>query len=103
MNLEKVFFSAAPPGLALLLARGNEDILISDDDTLLQPGDHLLFCARHDGAARMNWILRNDNVLDYVLTGEERPDGYFWRWLSRWRQAPACPLPSSPSRKATSR
>ncbi|MEZ5583413.1 MAG: hypothetical protein R3F37_12315 [Candidatus Competibacteraceae bacterium] len=56
-----------------------------------------MLCAPHDCAERMTWAAFNTNALDYVVTGEERPDGYLWRWLARWHQAPACPLPAPAS------
>ncbi|MCP5419081.1 MAG: potassium channel protein [Gammaproteobacteria bacterium] len=87
--------SAALPCMVLLLVRGDEEILLPDEDIPLQSGDRLLFCSRHHSAARMTWTLLNENALDYVLTGEERPDGYLWRWLSHWRQGSACPPPQA--------
>lgn len=71
------------PCLSLLLVRGKEEMLLPDTDVRLQVGDRLLFCARYGAASRMAWTSGNPNVLEYIETGEERPDGYIWRWLAR--------------------
>ena len=73
------------PGFALLLVRGKQEKLLPDRDETLQVGDQLLFCTQHETAGRMKWALFNPNILEYIATGEERPDGYLWRWWSRWQ------------------
>jgi hypothetical protein len=77
------------PCIPLLIVRGKKDILLPDDEELLQNGDQVLFCARYHTADRMAWSLYNPNVLEYVESGDERPDGYVWKWLSRWRERTA--------------
>ena len=69
--------------------RGSEEMLLPDDDEPLKIGDQLLFCARYNTSGRMGWILGNSNVLEYIETGEERPDGYIWRWLAKHRNKKA--------------
>jgi len=91
--------SQSLPCLPLLVLRQDQEILLPDDDLPLLVGDCVLLCAPHDCAERMTWTAFNTNALDYVMTGEERPDGYLWRWLSRWKQAPACPIPDPPSER----
>lgn len=71
------------PSIALLLARKTGDLLTPDEELSLCPGDQLLFCGPEGTAERMRWVLQNANALSYVRTGEEKPDGYIWRWLSR--------------------
>ena len=66
-----------------------DEQLLPSIDVELRPYDRLLFCACNGVASRMSWILNNTNVLEYVETGEERPDGYLWRWLIRRRSARA--------------
>lgn len=74
------------PCIPLLRMRGEEEKLLPDPAEPLAIGDKLLFCARHGAAARMEWALNNSNVLEYIETGEERPDGYVWRWLAARRE-----------------
>ncbi|HET7669154.1 MAG TPA: NAD-binding protein [Burkholderiales bacterium] len=65
----------------LYLARGANPIVLPPEDTVLQPGDQLLFAGTPD-ARRGQWpILRNVNVRDYVLTGVQ-PGGWLWEKLA---------------------
>jgi hypothetical protein len=75
------------PCVPLLLQRGKEEILLPDPDLPLGIGDQILFTGRGGTHSRMAWIQVNPNVLEYIETGEETPDGYFWRWLSKKRSA----------------
>ena len=51
----------------------------------LECGDHILFTARAGTRRRMEWGLNNTKVLEYLVTGNELPDGTVWRWLARNR------------------
>ena len=70
------------PCIPLMLRRGYENILQPKDDTKIKDGDRLMFCGQNEARQQMQWILQNDDVLMYVLTGEEHPSGYLWKW---WR------------------
>ncbi|GAB4289965.1 MAG: hypothetical protein Kow0096_03220 [Thiohalomonadaceae bacterium] len=67
------------PCIPLLLLRGNDPRLMPGEDVVLRSGDRLLFCGRSGVAERMSRVVYNGNVLRYVLSGEERPDGWIWR------------------------
>ena len=71
------------PCLALLLNRGDKNYLMPDPDMPLQRGDRILFTARAGTRAVMDWALNNPKALEYVVTGNELPDGTVWRWLAR--------------------
>ena len=71
------------PCIPLMLLRHNERILLPGPDIYVQKDDHLLFCGSRDGRERMEWTLQNENALNYVLTGEARPEGWIWRQLSK--------------------
>jgi Trk K+ transport system NAD-binding subunit len=73
------------PAFPLLIVRGEEEILLPDVEERLYPEDQLLICIQYSHVGRITWILANPNVLTYIETGEERPDGYIWQWLSEWR------------------
>jgi Trk K+ transport system NAD-binding subunit len=77
--------------IALLLRRtsGAQEILAPDDDTPLQPGDHLLFSGRFASALAISHSLRDPHALRYLLTGEDSPEGWIWRALRAARGAPA--------------
>ena len=71
------------PCLALLLNRGDKNYLMPDPDMPLQRGDRILFTARAGTRAVMDWALNNPKALEYVVTGNELPDGTVWRLLAR--------------------
>lgn len=68
--------------IPLLLMRGAEEHLLPDEQTGLEVGDQLLFCGDLSAWRRMLWVLRNHNVLSYIIDGVERPSGSLWRWLA---------------------
>ena len=35
----------------------------------------------------MEWTTKSSKVLEYVLTGEENPQGLVWGYINRWRQS----------------
>jgi Trk K+ transport system NAD-binding subunit len=71
--------------IPLLLVRSGERVLLPEEDTVLRRGDRLLFCGRPHARERMDWTLQNRNALDYILTGEHRPEGFIWRVLAPGR------------------
>lgn len=75
------------PCIPLLL--GGTEALLPDPDALVFPGDRILFCGAPGSRQRQTLALRNLNVLNYLLTGEDRPNGLFWRWLAGRRQRSA--------------
>jgi voltage-gated potassium channel len=68
--------------LALMLRRGGRDIALPPDELALELGDQVLFCGREGVRATMRWAVYDRNVLRYVQTGEDRPDGVVWRWIA---------------------
>lgn len=68
--------------MPLLLRRGKKDLLLPDLGVEVHSGDRILFCGQDGAASEMRWVLNNINVLDYILTGNERPTGWVWRWLA---------------------
>lgn len=69
------------PCIPLLLRRGNDKRLMPSDDVALRSGDQLLMCGKRGVAERIARVVQNGHSLRYVLTGEDRPDGWIWRWL----------------------
>ena len=49
----------------------------------MRTDDRILFCGRLVANRRMSWTLQNEHALNYVLTGEARPQGWIWRRLQR--------------------
>ena len=73
--------------IPLLLSRGEKSYMLPDPDMQLQRGDRILFTAKPGNRHVMEWILHNPKALEYVVTGNELPDGTIWRWLAKRRQA----------------
>lgn len=71
------------PCIALLLNRGDKNYLMPDQDMPLERGDRILFTARAGTRAVMDWALNNPKALEYIVTGNELPDGTIWRWLAQ--------------------
>lgn len=72
------------PCLTLMLQRQDNAtpaLLAPDDTTRLTPGDALLFCGKGHCAARLQRVLRDQQVLEFLLTGIDRPQGWLWRAL----------------------
>ncbi len=71
------------PCVPLLLQRGSAEFITPDGQFALRRGDRVLFCGPSRSRSRMEWTLQNPNVVRYLQTGEERPDGVIWRWLAK--------------------
>jgi hypothetical protein len=73
--------------IPLFLQRANNsEVLLPEDETALQVGDRLLLCGRHLAERHMRWIAHNFHALNFICTGQDRPSGTVWRWLSRRRE-----------------
>ena len=71
--------------IPLLLDRGGVNHLLPDTEMALREGDRILFTARVGVRRAMEWLLHNPKALEYVVSGNETPDGTIWRWLERRR------------------
>jgi Trk K+ transport system NAD-binding subunit len=75
------------PCVPLYLKHSNHsELLLPEDETLLQPGDQLLFCGQRSAETHMRWTAHDFNALNYICTGYDRPNGTIWRLLSQSRQ-----------------
>ena len=73
--------------IVLLIHRRNDRLLLPDPDTPLKVGDRLLLCGNRAAFTRIQWTLSNRHTLDYMRTGEERPQSWIWRELMKRRRA----------------
>ncbi|MCW9078001.1 MAG: NAD-binding protein [Gammaproteobacteria bacterium] len=69
--------------IVLLIRRRNDRILLPDPDTPMKAGDRLLVCGDRAAFRRMKWTVSHRHTLDYVMTGEDRPQSWIWRKLTR--------------------
>jgi Trk K+ transport system NAD-binding subunit len=71
------------PCIPLMLLRHNDYSLLPEEGLLVQKDDRLLFCGKFSARNGMEWTLQNENALNYILTGETRPQGWIWRRLKK--------------------
>jgi Trk K+ transport system NAD-binding subunit len=71
------------PCIPLLIKRAIGERLLPDMDEILQAGDHILFCGRSEAARQIQHIINDHQALLYIRTGEDRPGGIVWEWLTR--------------------
>jgi Trk K+ transport system NAD-binding subunit len=73
--------------IPLMLVRNNDRVLLPELNTRIEAKDRFLFVGDSSAEHRMAWTLQNVHALDYILTGESRPQGWIWRWLKRREEA----------------
>jgi Trk K+ transport system NAD-binding subunit len=71
------------PAIALMLRHNGGREIMPGPDTRVREGDSILWCGRYSVRQRMLWILQNDHLLSYAVTGEIQPQGLLWRWMER--------------------
>ena len=71
------------PAIALMLRHNGGREIMPGPETRVREGDSILWCGRYSVRQRMLWILQNDHLLSYAITGEVQPQGLFWRWMQR--------------------
>jgi len=67
--------------LPLLIYRKELGYLLPDMDQKLKFGDRILLCGNMDSRKQHHWVLNDDYIFRYLLTGQESTGGYFWKWL----------------------
>ncbi len=80
----------------LQLERRGELCPVPDLDTALESGDRVLFCGTWQARTAIEAALRNPYTLEYLVSGEEPPRSYFFRWLESRRESASTPGPSRP-------
>ena len=69
--------------IPLLLLRHDERIVLPKPSLVIEKHDRILFAGSVSAKDSMEWTLQNEHALNYILTGESRPQGWIWRWLRR--------------------
>ncbi|MFT5111182.1 MAG: voltage-gated potassium channel [Parasphingorhabdus sp.] len=69
--------------IVLMLRRGKSNSIIPDPNTALKPGDQILFCGDKEAKSTISRSTGNQNLMNYILTGTNRPVGTFWKWVSK--------------------
>ena len=68
--------------ISLFIKRGKDEILLPGEDTVLMQGDKILMCGQYGVKRKVDWIIKNKNVFDYIYTGKEQASGYLAQWLA---------------------
>jgi len=79
------------PCMPLSIARHGERIMLPPDSEQLQPGDELLFCGTEKGESMLSASMNNSYTLDYLITGIDKPRGYFFQWIDQCRRGATIP------------
>ncbi len=69
--------------LPLLIYRKNRGYLLPDIDQRIKVNDRILFCGNDEAKRKHHWILNDDTIFRYVLTGREHTAGYVWQWIMK--------------------
>ena len=67
--------------IALMLIRGEEQILLPDETECLMIGDVILWCGQYSASNNMEWTLQDPFVLTYVSKGVIMPRSVVWKWI----------------------
>lgn len=73
--------------LPLVIGRGEEFIMLPPDNTLIEPGDTVLFCGTRRARQLIHSTVENPYTLHYLVTGESPPRAWFFQWLNSRLQA----------------
>lgn len=66
------------PAIPLLLKRDGKATMLPELDKPLEVSDRLLMCAAWPISDEIRWATQNENVLHYLLTGQETSGGDLW-------------------------
>ena len=69
--------------IVLLIRRRNDRLLLPAPNTPIRAGDRLLLCGDLKAFTRMQWSVSHRHTLDFIKTGEDKPQGWLWRRLSK--------------------
>ncbi|MBA2483640.1 MAG: NAD-binding protein [Nitrosomonas sp.] len=67
----------------LMLLRDNNPLLLPDANLQIKHTDQILFCGRSRAKRALSQVLFNPKALNYIISGENVPDSFIWRWLSK--------------------
>ncbi|HHJ14059.1 MAG TPA: potassium channel protein [Gammaproteobacteria bacterium] len=81
----------ALPCVPLLIKHDEDYILLPEMNETLTPADQILFCGREEARHHIEHNMRDHQALYYSRTGDDRPSGTVWRWLTRHREQAAQP------------
>lgn len=78
--------SISLPAKVLMVRRDGQEMLSPVAGFGLRIDDSVLLCGLRRSANWMDWSLKNENVLHYLLTGDQGGGGFIWRRLHERRK-----------------
>jgi Trk K+ transport system NAD-binding subunit len=72
--------------LALLLLRSGRLIDLPPESLAIEPGDRILFAGTAIAEREQRDVMRNVNIAEHVLSGEDTLGGTIWRWTAQRRR-----------------
>ena len=75
------------PATALMLERGGKPHLMPGLETVLKPGDSILFVGEEDARRLQTRYLNEPGTVAWVCSGQEPPRSYLFRWWMQRRAA----------------
>jgi Trk K+ transport system NAD-binding subunit len=76
------------PAMPLSVLREGSYHMLPQDDLRLCEGDLILFCGTEHGETMLYATINNIYTLNYLITGEDQPRGYLFRWIESLRSKP---------------
>jgi voltage-gated potassium channel len=77
--------------MVLAIVRGENKIMLPDNNEPLCACDEILLCGTEHSEVMLAATLNNPYTLHYLVTGEDAPRGYVFRWLSKLRKESVVP------------
>ena len=77
------------------MKRGDFDFMLPEPNFAVQTGDIVLFCGSRRARQLLYATVHNPYPLHYLVTGEEPPRSWFFRWLYQ-RMNSTTRLPDKP-------
>lgn len=71
--------------MVLVIQRGKKLLMLPDDDELLYQNDEILLCGTRRSENLLSATMNNSYTLHYLITGEDKPRGYVFQWIEKWR------------------
>ncbi len=69
-------FNSQKKTLPLFLRRGDGNVLLPEGNRVIKEGDRYLICGSTEARDYMLHCLKNINLLEFILTGEDKPTGW---------------------------
>ena len=72
--------------LMLFLKRGDGNVMLPEDNRIVHKGDRFLMCGNRRAHHNIQITTRNDQYLQYVLTGKLLPDSWVWKKIIAYKE-----------------